>query len=566
MIKYFRLLNKKLLIRSYFIIFAFFITTILEILAIGTTVPLIMGIGDINSDKIQNIPLINKLDFISDNSEDSIIFLKFLIFFFILIKNSLLIILERIKNAFRRDVIVDMSTNLLNRYLSQDLFFHIKHNSTHLIKNIREDCQFIVTTFIYMLRIFSDIFIFVFFSLVLIISNVYLSLSMIAILATFFLAFTYFTLKNLKGWGKEKFGQASITNRYITESIHNFKEVKLYKAKNFFLDKYKKSVHILYDVQNKFDNAQAYPRLILEVVILLLIISFMFFLVVSGTPKKLILLQISFFFIVGIRLSPIAVQIYKFFQTLKYTNPTFERISHDLNLSDKNIKSSRHELVFNKGIVIKNLCFNYDNKRKIVDKLNLIIRKNDFIGIYGKSGSGKTTFLEMLLGLLPPIKGSIKLDSKNINLNYLSWFNFVGYIPQNPIFLDDTIANNILFEKRNQKYDYKEIIKCLNLVNLEFNKKKIFTFKIGENGKKLSEGQKQRLAIARSVYRNSKILFLDEITSALDEKNEINIIKLLKKLNKEKTIIFVSHKKSSLKYCNKIFEFKKNKLFKVQKI
>ena len=115
-------------------------------------------------------------------------------------------------------------------------------------------------------------------------------------------------------------------------------------------------------------------------------------------------------------------------------------------------------------------------------------------------------------------------------------------------------------------YDYKEIIKCLNLENLEFNKKKIFTFKIGENGKKLSEGQKQRLAIARSVYRNSKILFLDEITSALDEKNEINIIKLLKKLNKEKTIIFVSHKKSSLKYCNKIFEFKKNKLFKVQKI
>ena len=125
MIKYFRLLNKKLLIRSYFIIFAFFITTILEILAIGTTVPLIMGIGDINSDKIQNIPLINKLDFISNNSEDSIIFLIFLILFFILIKNSLLIILERIKNAFRRDVIVDMSTNLLNRYLSQDLFFHI---------------------------------------------------------------------------------------------------------------------------------------------------------------------------------------------------------------------------------------------------------------------------------------------------------------------------------------------------------------------------------------------------------------------------------------------------------
>ncbi len=560
MIKYFRLLNQNLKIRSYFIIFSFFITTILEILAIGTTVPLIMGIGDINVDKIKDFPVINNLHFFFDNSEDTIIILIFLILILIFLKNFILIILERIKNKFRRDMIVFMTTKLLNRYLSQDLFFHIKNNSTHLIKNIREDCQFIVNTFIYMLRIFSDIFIFIFFSLILIISNVLLSLSMITTLLIFFLIFTYFTFRNLRNWGKEKFKQSTITNRYISESILNFKEVTLYKARNFFLDRYKKSVHILYNVQNKFDNAQAYPRLILEVVVLMIIVSFMLILIITSTPKKIILLQISFFFIVGIRLSPIAVQIYKFFQTLKYTNPTFEKISNDLNLKEKNLSLSKQKITFYKKIVIKNLCFNYENGKNIINNLNLKIDKKDFIGIYGKSGSGKTTLLEIILGLLPPMKGTIKSDNKDIYSNYFSWFNFIGYIPQNPIFLDDTIVNNILFEKRHQKLKSNYISDCLKLVNLNFKKSEIFSKKIGENGKRLSEGQKQRLAIARSLYRNPEILVLDEITSSLDEKNEINIIKLLKKLNRSKTIIFVSHKKSSLKFCNKVFEFKSNKL------
>jgi ABC-type bacteriocin/lantibiotic exporter with double-glycine peptidase domain len=560
MIKYFKILNNELKIRSYLIIFSFFITTILEILAIGTTIPLIMGIGDISSEKIHNLPILNNFSYIFDNSENSIIILISLIFIFILVKNLILIILERIKNKFRRDMVVFLTTDLLDKYLSQDLFFHIKHNSTHLIKNIKEDCQFIVNTFIYMLKIFSDIFIFVFFSLILTLSNLILSLSMITTLAIFFLIFTYFTFKNLKNWGKEKFDQSTITSRFITESILNFKEVKLYKAKKFFLDRYKKSVNILYNVQNKFDNAQAYPRLILEVVILMIIVFFMFFLIINDTPKKTILLQISFFFIVGIRLSPIAVQIYKFFQTLKYTNPTFDKISRDLNMTEKNLNLSKKKITFNEKIVINNLSFDYDNGKNIIKNLSLIIKKKDFIGIFGKSGIGKTTLLEIILGLLPPKKGEIKSDKLDIYSNYLSWFNYIGYIPQNPILLDDTIVNNILFEKRHQKFNYINIEKCLKLVNLKFKKNEILSKKIGENGKKLSEGQKQRLAIARSLYRNPEILVLDEITSSLDEKNEKNIIKLLKKLNRTKTILFVSHKKTSLKYCNKVFEFRSNKL------
>lgn len=412
MIKYFKLLDKKLLYRSYIIIFSFFITTILEILAIGTTVPLLMGIGDIGLDKFSNYPLINKLSLIFVDIENSLIILISLIFLFILLKNLILIILEKIKNSFRRDMIVHVTTNLLNKYLSQDLNFHIKNNSTYLIKNIREDCQFIINTFIYMLKIFSDIFIFIFFALILIISNIYLSLGMIITLGLFFFIFTFFTVKKLKDWGKEKFNQSSITNRYITESIHNFKEVKLYNAKNFFLDKYRKSVHILYDVQNKYDNYQAYPRLILEVVVLMIIVSFMLVLLVNETPKKIILLQISFFFVVGIRLSPIAVQIYRFFQEYKYTNPTLDRISYELSLKEKNVNLLNHKISFQKKIDIKNISFAYENKKNIINDLNLLIIKKDFIGIFGKSGTGKTTLLEIILGLLSPKKGTIKSATK----------------------------------------------------------------------------------------------------------------------------------------------------------
>ena len=176
------------------------------------------------------------------------------------------------------------------------------------------------------------------------------------------------------------------------------------------------------------------------------------------------------------------------------------------------------------------------------------------LGICGESGAGKSTLCEIILGLLSPNKGTIKSDGQDIKKDYKSWHEKVGYIPQSPVFLDDTIIKNITLEDDKNNLIIDSVYKVLKIVNLKFSKKEIIKYTIGENGKKLSEGQRQRLAIARTLYKGPKLLVLDEITSSLDPYNEKNIIKLLKKINKSITIIFISHKSNSFKFCNKIFK------------
>lgn len=558
MFRFFKIVDEKLKYKSFIIIFIFFLTIFLEILAIGSTVPLILSIGDFNNVNFKKFQFIQ--EFIT--SESSVIIILSILASFIFVKNIILIILERYKNKFRRDLIKNISSRLLNKYLEQDLIFHIKKNSSFLIKNIREDTQFVVSTFISLLKVFSDIFIFIFFSLILIYSNFFLSISMISVLMIFFLTFNLFTKKELKNWGKDKFKISSITNKYLTESILNFKEIKIYNIKNYFLYRFNKSVASLYNIQNKFDNFQAYPRLILEIIILLIVLIFLVILFNQNVQKDIIFLQISFFLIVGVRLSPIAVQIYKFFQSLKYTSNTLDKMIKDLSLKEKYKSIKNFEFSFKNKVSINKINFSHDNRKNIIKDLNLDIYPNDFIGIYGESGIGKTTFLEILLGFLKIKSGSIKSDNENIELSFNSWINMLGYIPQNSIFVDETIIRNISFKDTNDRTEVKKISKLLNLVNLNFSDKKIQNFKIGENAKKLSAGQKQRLAIARALYKDPKILLLDEITSSLDLKNEEKILRLLKKLKKNKTIIFISHKKNSLKFCNKVYKFKNGKLIR----
>ena len=558
MFRFFKIVDEKLKYKSFIIIFIFFLTIFLEILAIGSTVPLILSIGEFNDVNFKKFQFIK--DFIK--SESSVILILSTLAIFILIKNTILIILERYKNKFRRDLIKDISSRLLNKYLEQDLTFHIKKNSSFLIKNVREDTQFVVGTFISLLKVFSDIFIFLFFSLILIYSNFFLSISMISVLMIFFLTFNLFTKKELKNWGKNKFKISSITNKYLTESILNFKEVKIYNIKNYFLHRFNKSVNLLYDIQNKFDNFQAYPRLILEIIVLFIVLIFLIILFNQNVQKDVIFLQISFFVIVGVRLSPIAVQIYKFFQSLKYTSATLDKIIQDLSLKEKYKSIKNFDYSFKNKISINKINFNHENSRNVIKNLNLNIYPNDFIGIYGESGIGKTTFFEILLGFLKVKSGSIKSDNNNIELSFDSWIKMFGYIPQNSIFVDETIIRNITFKNTNVKKEVKKISRLLKLVNLNFSNKKIQNFKIGENAKKLSAGQRQRLVIARALYKDPKILLLDEITSSLDLQNEEKILRLLKRLKKNKTIIFISHKKNSLKFCNKIYEFKNGKLIR----
>ena len=257
----------------------------------------------------------------------------------------------------------------------------------------------------------------------------------------------------------------------------------------------------------------------------------------------------------SLRILPTLALINASLQNLKFNKNSCEKIYSIVNKS-VDIKNNHHPLDFEKKIEIKNISFTYLNKKdRILKNLNFNINKGDIIGVSGKSGSGKTTFIEILMGFLHSYEGQILVDGKDIKTNYRSWQNNFSYVPQNIYLLDDTIKNNIVFG--NENIDSSKIIKILEKIGLSKfinNLPNNIDTIVGENASLVSGGQAQRIAIARALYNDPKILVLDESTNSLDSDIEKDILKYLKNFSDNITIIIISHNLKSLEICNKILK------------
>jgi len=219
---------------------------------------------------------------------------------------------------------------------------------------------------------------------------------------------------------------------------------------------------------------------------------------------------------------------------------------------------------FKSKIKIKNLKYKYSEKLNyILNNINLNISKGEFIGIIGSSGSGKSTLVDLLMGLLTPSSGEICIDNININDDKSSWQRKIGYVPQNIFLIDDSIKNNIAFGIEGDKIDELKLNKAIEESQLKafINSLEIgFETKVGERGAQISGGQLQRIGIARALYNDPEILILDESTASLDTLTENGIMDSINKLKGEKTIIMISHRFSSLKDCDKIYEIRDGKI------
>jgi ABC-type multidrug transport system fused ATPase/permease subunit len=219
-------------------------------------------------------------------------------------------------------------------------------------------------------------------------------------------------------------------------------------------------------------------------------------------------------------------------------------------------------------LYFNNLSFKYENalsNNDIFIDINLGFQKNEIIGIYGDSGIGKSTFSDLLTGLLMPTHGGIYSFGKNVHSNIREWRDSISYVNQSPYILNDTIINNVAFGLNTNEIDLDKVKSCLAKVSYFSNTKndlinEFTLFKAGEGGSLISGGQKQRLAIARALYRNSKIIILDEATSSLDAKSGEEILKIIYKYKEDRTIFIISHNKDNYKFCDKVYEIKNQNL------
>lgn len=552
--------------------------TFIETVGIGLLIPLlslfVSELGEIQlkiSEIFLNYPLILEY-LISLNKNELIIFCLVLILGVFTIKTAILIYLGFFSSDFIYDLQRKLAKTLFSSYIIQPYSFHLQKNSSELMRNVTSEVGvFVGRVLIPIIYLFTEIMVVVFLLSFLLYIEPIVTLSAALTFLIFILATNFLSKSFLSRWGEQRQSNTGLVIKTIQESFGAIKEIKLLNIENEFIKKFQ--VHNFFSTRAE-GNMMAFqniPRFGLEYLAIICFTGVIYSFVDNDKDINFLIPLLGIFAATVFRLLPSANRIIVNLNSFRYGYNVIKIIKKELTSYQTNsITSSIEKNNFNfNNINLENVKFQYGEERKVIFKdLSFKISRGDVIGIYGPSGSGKSTLIDIICGLLKQNEGSIKVNNRDIEQLKNNWQKVIGYVPQAPFFLDDTIKKNIGFTFAEDAIDDNKINNSIKDVELEnfINELPlgINTF-IGEKGVRVSGGQKQRIAIARALYRNCQFLILDEATSALDVKVEDKIINSLNKIKDNKTIILVSHRKTTLQICNKIFKLDSNGCIKICK-
>ena len=552
-----------------FLIILSLIGTIIEIFSIGLLIPLVSSFsGDINI--INN--LFSKFNINDDvwkflNFEDSIIILLVVY----VVKFIFLISFSIFKNNFFFSFQLELIDKLFTSYIKRLYLFHVSSNSARIIKNFSEEIHQLSIGYMgsIITVITETILITVLITFLLFLQT---KTTIIVLSLTVAISFLIFSVlkKKIATLGREREDYNFVNLRNIIQALGGIKEIKIFQKENEIINNFEKNSSRLKSVNWLISFYNEIPRIFFEFVSVCSFLAILYLFVNLGYSFSVIISYFIIILAIFIRIMPSANKLIVSFVNLTINQRAVQVVHNELNServsTESNIKVNNEKLNFKSKIEIQNLSFRYGTEEKeVIKNINLQINKGEILGVIGETGSGKTTFVDLLIGLLEPTEGSILSDGKDIKLNRIEWFKKIGYVPQNIYLNDESIKKNIAFTSEETLIDEKKVLdaaKKSKLLELVQNKKDKLNFRIGERGNILSGGQKQRLGIARALYNNSEILVLDEFTSALDETTEKEIMKEISIFKGQKTIILSTHKPSILKYCDRIYDIKNNTISK----
>jgi ATP-binding cassette subfamily C protein len=568
------LFNNKQILKLYIIMVGSLFATILEVVGIGSIPIFIMLITDIDF-LTSKIPNFISIDFVYQIGQNKLIIIAAIVLGIIFIfKNLYLFLLLFFQNKLIMQLKQSITNKIFKYYINSPYINHYKINPATYVRTIENDIGNTFTVILSYLALFREILILISIFLLLVFTDIFISFFSLMLLVLPVLIFYFYYRKHLKEKGQimvEKTGERiKITN----QSLGAIKETKILNKENFFLDKFFKTNQIVEKISFFYAIISATPRLFLEVSALVAITSICAILIMIGRPVDAILPMISLLAISAVRFIPALNVITSSLTTIrlrKYSIDLIVDLIKEANLLTEKKKSEgvykkdfgKNE-IFSNNIKLKNISFNYGTDKKVaVNNINIDIAKGKSVGLIGKSGSGKSTLVDIIIGLLEPSTGEILIDDNNIGTKKISWQKQLGYVPQDVYLLDDTIRNNITFGIEKEEIDEKllsDVIEKSQLKNLVNSLPKKLDTLIGDRGARLSGGEKQRIGIARALYNKPKVIVFDEATSALDIYNENKILKEIYENKKDKTLIIISHRNNTVKYCNLIYVMEDGKI------
>jgi ABC-type bacteriocin/lantibiotic exporter with double-glycine peptidase domain len=557
--------KKKFLI----IFFLILLGVVLEIISFSSIIPVSTILLSDQSSFFVNFKKIYSI-----NDKDLIVIALLCFLFLLIVKNLYLFLLAKYQIKFINKVLKNLRLNIFDNYLNQSIVFLSKKNSSAFLQNVINYCNIYTTFFLLpLLNLTLEILVIVFTICILFYYNFMVTLICSLLLLIFGAIILVFNKNSMIKYGGISNSQSVLFIKNIQQTFSAIKDIKILGKESFFRKRVEGNINLLNSSSYKAGVVGAYPKYLLETVVVSIIILFLIFNLDSEYNRGIISPFLLLFIAATFRLLPSINKILNLVNRIRFSISTVKSLLNEL----KKIEANRYNEIINKKIKpkiniikkieIKNLKFSYDNKKDYcLDSLNLNIYNNSLIGITGKSGSGKSTLIDIIMGLKFPNAGFVKINNYDLLDINSNWRRMIGYVQQDVFLLDDSIKFNIAFgvqEKNINKKKIFDLIKKTQLESFITSLPEGIDTKVGERGARISGGQKQRIAIARALYSSPKILILDEATNGIDYDSEILILKLLKKIKKDMIIIFVSHKKNVLKFCDVVYELKNRKVYKL---
>jgi ATP-binding cassette subfamily C protein len=489
---------------------------------------------------------------------------------FYLMKNSLLVVGAYVQSQVVSLSIVSVSRQLLKGYLTAPYAFHFHRNSAELIRNLNDSVGVVFQSVLAsMVAIVSESLVIVGLVIILFAAAPFVTLVALAVLASLFTVMLRCTKRFFSQWGAQEHELRRALLQTLQQSLGGLKEIKVMGRERFFYETFVARQNTLARILRGRTTLSATPHVLVETVFVCGILAVVVLVTVRGGLSADVLPLLGLYAYTGFRVIPSSNRILMHVNVMRSGAAAVAHLARDLQFFRENEidavdQPQCSEWPFVKQITLEHLSYTYAGAAApVVEDINLSIRRGESVGVVGSTGSGKSTLIDLILGLLPPSSGRVMVDGRDVTTCVRAWQRWIGYVPQSFYLFDDSLRRNIALGIDDADIDDRRVRNALRMAQLEevvaLLPNGLDTI-VGERGMRLSGGERQRVAIARALYHEPEVLIFDEATSALDARTEQGLTEAIKALHGQKTMIVIAHRLSTVRHCNRLLFLQKGRM------
>ena len=559
------------------LVFLMLIGAVLETLGVSLVIPVMNVVMDEhaveNNKYLQVICDILRIEY--NDTRKLMIFTMLALIGVFVVKNIFLFIQQKAQLRFVYTNQFATSRRMMINFMERPYEYYLNADTSVIQRSITSDVNNMYGLILALLQLFSEAIVFVCLVLVSLATDVWMTVTVTLLLVVVLATIKGILKPIMKKAGEENQDYYSGLYKWIDQSVMGIKEIKVANKENYFINEYAKCGAGYVSAVQRYNLYNATPRLLIETVAIAGMILYMMFQILQGTAVSEIVPQVAALAVAAMRLIPCANRINNHLTSISYFEPFFMGVSDNLQeeITDESInydenaykqKAKVDKLEIKEKIELKDIVYKYPNTEVLIfDHADMEIPVGKSVGIVGTSGAGKTTVVDILLGLLRLQSGEILADGVEVREHYQSWLKNIGYIPQSIFMIDSTIRKNVAFGYADEDIDDEKVWRALKEAQLDEFVRGLpegLDTSIGERGIRISGGQRQRIGIARALFEDPEVLVLDEATSALDNETEAAIMDSINRLHGKKTLIIIAHRLQTIEKCDMVYRVENGKV------